>query len=115
MKKKDIDKMIKKYQPVVKRTGEQLSKALQAAEKDVAKMYKVAQIHVEIQMKNLQKEKLYYEIGKCVAEKIGKGGVNAEDLEKYKSRIMKMDSEGESVRKKLSRMSGKKNRTKKIA
>lgn len=108
MKKNDFDKMVKKYQPVVKKTGEQLSKALKAAEEDVAKMYKIAQVHVELQMKNLQKEKLYHEIGKYVAEKLIKGNLDEAGLEKYKKKILKLNSEGSKVKKKLSSISKKK-------
>ncbi|MFH1837010.1 MAG: hypothetical protein ABH862_02690 [Candidatus Omnitrophota bacterium] len=101
MEKKDIDKMVKKYQPMVKRTGEQLAKALKAAEKDVAKMYKIAQVHVELQMKNLQKEKLYHEIGKFVAERLVKGDLDLLALDKYKKSILEIDSEKEKVKNKL--------------
>ena len=111
MKKTDINKMVEKYQPVVKKTGEQLAKALKAAEEDVAKIYKVAQVHVEIQMKNLQKEKLYHEIGKYVADKLIKDYLNIADLDKYKKRILKINSEGEKVKKKLTRISGKTKKT----
>lgn len=105
MERKDIDKMIKKYQPVVKKTGKQLAEALKAAEKDVEKMYKIAQVHVELQMKNLQKEKLYHEIGKFVAEKLVKGDFDVTSLDKYQKNILKINGEKERIQKKLSRVS----------
>ncbi|MDP8257931.1 MAG: hypothetical protein P9L90_00700 [Candidatus Aadella gelida] len=107
MEKKEMDKLVKKYQPLVKKTGEQLSRALKAAEEDVAKMYKVAQVHVEIQMKNLQKEKLYHEIGKYVAKELSKGSLTAENLDKFKKKIEKINCEGEKVKKKLNSISKK--------
>ncbi len=102
MKKIDFDQMVKKYQPVVKKTGEQLAKVVKTAEKDIVKMYKIAQGHMEIQMKNLQKEKLYHELGKYVAGKLDKGELDISSLEKYKKRLTKIDSEGEKIKKKLS-------------
>ena len=104
MNKKDIDKMFKKYQPVVKKTGKQLSKAIKTAEEDVSKMYRIAQAHMEIQLKSLQKEKLYHELGKYVAKQLEKESLNLDSLDKYKKRLDKLTSEGDKVKKKLSRV-----------
>lgn len=104
MKKTDLNKLLKKYQPVVKKTGEQLAKAVKIAEDDISKMYKVAQAHVEIQMKNLQKEKLYHELGKEVARRLAKEELDIPGLEKYKTRLSKINTEGEKMKKKLSRI-----------
>ncbi|MFH1665048.1 MAG: hypothetical protein ABIA77_02755 [Candidatus Omnitrophota bacterium] len=101
MKKTDLSDMFKKYQPVVKKTGEQLSKAVKTAEEDISKVYKIAQAHIEIQMKNLQKERLYHELGKYVAGQLAKGSVDAGDLEKFKKRLEKIDSEGNKMKRRL--------------
>ena len=104
MNKTEFNEFLKKYEPLMKKTGEQLTKAVKAAEKDIAKMYRIAQTHVELQMKNLQKEKLYHELGKSVAEKLMKGGTDAAGMEKYKTRLKKIDSEGKKIKSKLSRI-----------
>ena len=113
MKKTDMDKMVKKYQPLVKKTGEQLSKAVKVAEKDISKMYKIAQAHVEIQMQNLQKEKLYYELGKYVAGKLMKGDIEIAGLEKYKKSLSKINAEGAKKHRELSRIGSPKTAKKK--
>jgi hypothetical protein len=105
MDKKDLDKLYKKYEPVLKKTGDQLSKAMKAAEKDVAKMYKIAQTHVEIQMGNLQKEKLYHSIGKDVAAGIMKGTIDIPGMEKYKKELNKLNLENEKRKKSLEKKS----------
>jgi hypothetical protein len=116
MKKNDFDKLVKKYEPVIKKTRTQLAKAVKSAEEDISKMYKIAGTHVEIQMKNLQKEKLYYELGKYVAERLEKGGVNISGLEKYKKRLDTLNTEGAKMHRKLSRIGTKaKNAPKKKA
>ncbi|MGB2629907.1 MAG: hypothetical protein WBD24_02185 [Candidatus Omnitrophota bacterium] len=115
MKKSDMNKMFKKYQPLVKKTGEQLSKAVKAAEKDISKMYKIAQTHVEMQMKNLQKEKLYYDLGKVVAGKLMKGEIEVAGLEKYKKSLNKLDSEGAKMKRELSRVGSSKTEKKKTS
>jgi len=78
-------------------------------------MYRIAQAHVEIQMKNLQKEKLYHELGKYVAGKLAKGEFDVPELEKYKKQLFRIDSEGAKVKKKLSRINiaGKSKKTSK--
>jgi len=100
-KKNNFDVLIKKYQPVMKKTGEQLAKAVKVAEKDIAKMYKLAQTHVELQMKHLKTEKLYHEIGKYAAEKILSGTLDASDMEKYKKRLERFKQDDAKIRKKI--------------
>ncbi|MFH1797756.1 MAG: hypothetical protein ABH844_00185 [Candidatus Omnitrophota bacterium] len=104
MKKTEMDSFMKKYQPIVKKTGEQLAKVAKTAEEDISKLYRIAQTHIEIQMKNLQKEKLYHEIGKYVAEQLKKEDFDISILQKYKARLEKIDSEGAKMRKKISRI-----------
>ena len=104
-KKTDLDKIIKKYQPVMKKTGQQLSKAVKAAEEDIAKMYRIAQAHMEIQVTNLQKEKIYHDIGREVAAKIMKEEVDIPSLEKYKKKLSKLDLEATKKKKAISKLS----------
>ena len=117
MKKTDFNGIMKKCQPLVQKTGEKLAEAVKAAEKDVAKMYKIAQTHVEIQMKNIQKEKIYHEIGKCVAGQLMADKISVPGLEKYKKKLAKINAENEKNKKALSRPmktgGKKKNRAKK--
>jgi hypothetical protein len=103
-KKSDLSALVKQYEPVVKKAGDQISRAMKAAEKDIARMYRVAETHVEIQMKNLQKEKLYYDIGKEVSCKIMKGGISEADIEKFKKKINKIDAEAAKKKKQLSKV-----------
>ena len=102
MQRSDIDKMIQKYQPAVRRTGEQFTKAVKAAEEDIARMYRIAQAHMEIQMTNLQKEKLYHEIGKDVALRFMKGDIDMPGLEKYRKKLKQLDSTTEKKKKTIS-------------
>jgi len=101
MEKNEFNKFVEKYQPVVKKTGEQLSKVLKTAENDLSKMYKLAQTHVELQLKNLQKEKLYHDLGKYIAGELLKESFNPK-LDQYKKQLIKMNSDGEKMKRKLS-------------
>ena len=73
------------------------------AEKDISKMYKIAQTHVEMQMKNVQREKLYHTIGREVAKNIIKGTVDPLDLEKYRKDLLKIEAEGKKMQKVISK------------
>ncbi|MDD5634282.1 MAG: hypothetical protein PHW46_03300 [Candidatus Omnitrophica bacterium] len=99
--KTDFEKLVEKYQPIVKKTGERLAETIKAAEKDVERMYKIAHSHIEIQMKNLEKEKLYHEMGKYVARRLFEGGLDVQELEKFKIRLAEIDVENEKIKKKL--------------
>lgn len=112
MRKSNIDQLLKKYEPVINKTRTQLAKAVKSAEEDISKMYKIAGTHVEIQMKNLQKEKLYHELGKYVADKLIKG-TSISGLDKYKKRLDRLNSEGAKMKRKLSHVGTKAKKTSK--
>jgi hypothetical protein len=107
VKKTDIDNLITKYQPVLKKTGDQLSKAVKTAEDDIAKLYQKVQTHLGIQMKNLKKEKLYYDIGKYVADHLEKNDFDQKIFNKFKKELTKIDSEGRKMQKKLKSIDSK--------
>ena len=90
--KEDMGNIIKKYQPSVRKTGKQLAKAVKAAEEDIARMYRVAQAQVEIQMTNLQKEKLYHAIGKEAAGMMLKGELEIPVFDKYIKKLKTLDT-----------------------
>lgn len=115
MAKTDFNKLKKKYKPVMDKTAEQVGKAIKVAEKDIIKMYKIAQTHVELQMRNLQKEKLYYELGKYVAGKIKKEENGDPALEKFRKQLIDIDAEGVKIKEKREKISkiGRKKTSKK--
>ena len=110
VKKTETDNLVTKYQPILQKTGDQLAKAVKIAEKDLSVMYQKVQTHVEIQMKNLKKEKLYYDIGKYVADRLEKGNLEIKTLDKFKKQLSKIDSEGKKMKKKLTDIDKKKTR-----
>lgn len=89
--KEDMGNMVKKYQPAVRKTGEQLAKAVKAAEDDIARMYRMAQAQVEIQMTNLKKEKLYHSIGKEAAGMMLRGELEIPVFDKYIEQLKALD------------------------
>lgn len=90
--KEDMDKLVKKYQPGVKKAGEQLTKAVKEAEDEIARMFKTAQAHLEIQMTNIQKEKMYHMIGKEAAGMMLRGELEIPVFDKYIEQLKKLDN-----------------------
>lgn len=99
---KDVKGLAKRYEPVAKQTGKQLQKAMNAAGKDLEKMYKIAHGHFDVQLKHVQKEKVYHELGKYVAERLKSGKLKVTDLEKFKKKIDGLDAEEGKIMKKIS-------------
>ena len=90
--KKDMDNIVKKYRPGVKKAGEQLAKAVREAEDEMARMYRMAYAQVEIQMTNLQKEKLYHVIGKEVSGMMLRGELEIPVFDKYIEKLKALDT-----------------------
>ncbi len=99
--KSGLSENLKKLDPLVKKAEKQLAKALKVAKEESSKMLRVAQAQIDIQMKNLQKEKIYHEIGKYIASELMKGKLDMPGLEKYKKKLEKIDSVIKSDQKKV--------------
>jgi len=104
VKKQDIDKVMEKYKPVLKKFGEDVGKAAKKGEENVVVMSKLMKIQLDLASMSLQREKLYYDIGKEVADKLMKGTLNIEGLEKYKTKLSKIKTDGDKKRKAISRV-----------
>ncbi len=102
-KKNDLNKAVEKYGPMLKKFGEEIGEAAKKGEEGVIKMSKLLKIQFDIMGLALQKEKLYYEIGKEVAGKLLTEEMDLSSLDKYKKRLSKVNSEGTKMKKTLSR------------
>ena len=114
-KKTDMNKMLEKYRPALEKFGDEMGKMAKKGEAGVVKMSKLVKIQLDMLGLTLQKEKLYYEIGKEVAEKLLKGDISLPGLDKYKKRLEKVEVEGAKKKRSLSRAGGarKKGKSKK--
>jgi transcription initiation factor TFIIIB Brf1 subunit/transcription initiation factor TFIIB len=111
--KKDMEQMAKKYHPAVKKTGEQFARAVREAEDEIARMYKIAQAQVEIQMTNLKKEKMYHTIGKEVAGMILRGELEIPVFDKYISELKTLDGKAHKSKNAIIAVGRAKNKKKK--
>ena len=115
--KGEIDNIVKKYHPAVKKAGVQLTKALREAEDELARIYKTAHAQVEIQMTKLQKEKLYHSIGKEVAGMILSGELELPAFDKYMEQLKSFEDTTQKKKNAIiaiSRTKRKKNSSKKV-
>ncbi|MEA3488752.1 MAG: hypothetical protein U9R44_00215 [Candidatus Omnitrophota bacterium] len=104
-KKTDLNKVVEKYGPVMKKFGDEIGEVAKKGEEGVVKMSKLLKIQFDILGLALQKEKLYYEIGKDVAARLLKSDLEIPGLDKYKKQLTRMEAEGEKRKKTLSRVS----------
>ena len=102
--KKDKKDLMEKYGPMLKRLGEDLDKGAKRGKEEVIKMSKLVGIQMDILSLALQKEKLFYDIGKEVAEKMLKDVEAFPELGKYRKRLSSIETKSEKDRKTLSRV-----------
>ncbi len=113
-KKNDMNMIIDKYGPVLKKFGDEVGEVAKKGEENVIKMSKIIKLQLDIMGLSLKKEKIYYEIGKEAAGKLIKGDTDFTSLEKFKTRLSKVEIDTEKRKKTISKVSkgGKKKATK---
>ncbi|MDD3088484.1 MAG: hypothetical protein PHT95_00865 [Candidatus Omnitrophica bacterium] len=111
MDTKDLGKMMEKYRPVLDKLGKDMGAAAKKGEENIVKISKSLKIQLDMLGLALQKERLYYEIGKEVAKMLIEGEVQVPGLDKYKKSLEKMRREDEKRQRAMVRISsGKKGR-----
>ncbi|MBU0570878.1 MAG: hypothetical protein KJ995_07195 [Candidatus Omnitrophica bacterium] len=113
-KKSDLNKVMEKYGPIMKKFGNEIGEAAKKGEESLVMMSKVLKIQMDILGGTLQKERIYHEIGKEVAAKLFKGGLDIPGMDKYKTRLDRIQSEEKKKKKAISqvRSAGKKTKKK---
>lgn len=114
--KGDLGKMLDKYRPALKKLGEEVGEAAKKGEENVAKMSKVVRMQLDILGIAIQKERLFYEIGKEVAGMLEAGvEIDASKFAKYKKSLESMKSEDEKRKRAISRVSSSGTKDRKAA
>ena len=89
---------------MLKKFGDEVGDAAKKGEEGVVKMSKLLKLQIDVMGLTVQKEKLYHELGKEVAEKLMKGQTEITGLEKYKKRLDKIMVQGEKAKKTISKV-----------
>ena len=103
-KKTDLNKVLEKYQPMLKKFGDEVGEAAKKGEEGLVKMSKLLKLQLDVMGLTVQKERLYHELGKEVAKRLAKGATDIAGLDKYKKRLEKIMAEGEKAKKTISRV-----------
>lgn len=111
-KRNDVSKMLEKYRPALEKLGSEVGKKAKKGEESLVTMSKLLKIQFDILGVTLQREKLYYDIGKDVADKLAKGAAEITGLEKYKKQLAKLQAEDTKKKKAMSKVksAGKKSK-----
>ena len=102
--RKEINKIVEKYRPVLKKFGDEVSQVAKKGEESVVAMSKMLKIQLDMLGLSLQKEKLYHEMGKEVAMKLMSDSFDAADLEKYKRELTRIHAASEKKKKAMSKV-----------
>lgn len=102
----ELNKIVEKYRPVLKKFGKEVSQAAKKGEESVVAMSKMLKIQIDILGLSLQKEKLYHELGKEVAMKLMSDSFDTADLEKYKRELTRIHAAGEKKKKDMTKVKG---------
>ncbi len=103
--KNDLNSMMDKYKPMLKKFGDEMGQAARKGEANVVKMSKVLKLQLDMLGIAVQKERLFYEIGKDVAAMLSEGDVDIARLDKYKKALEKMHREDDKRKRALTRVS----------
>ncbi len=103
--KRDLGGMMDKYKPMLKKFGDEMGEAARKGEANVVKMSKVLKLQLDMLGIAVQKERLFYEIGKDVAAMLIEGEVDVARLDKYKKSLEKMSREDDKRKRALTRVS----------
>ena len=106
LKKKDIQKDFAKFLDQTKdgfrRFGKDLGVLVKKSEKEIVKVSKAGKIQFDIMNLAMQKEKLYYDIGKKVASIKMKKKLDIPELAQYWMRLRKIQSGTRTKKQELS-------------
>ncbi|MCQ9206806.1 MAG: hypothetical protein NG740_02860 [Omnitrophica bacterium] len=105
-RQKELNRLLDQAKDGFRKFGKELGVLAKKSEKGLAKVSKSGKIQLDIMGLNVQKEKLFYDIGKKVADLNTKKDLGLAELESYWRKMDKIHKEVESKRKALSSVKG---------
>ena len=99
---KDLSKFLDQAKVRFQDFGKELSVLAKKSEKEIVKASKTGKIQLDIVGLNVQKEKLYYDIGKKVVSLNAKNKLEISELEPYWKKLSKIESDARGRKKDLS-------------
>ena len=99
---KDFTKFLNQTKDGFRNFGKELGVLAKRSEKEIVKVSRAGKIQFDIMNLAMQKEKLYYDIGKKVASMKAKKKLNIPELASYWSKLRKIESGTRNKKRKLS-------------
>ncbi|MBN1354561.1 MAG: hypothetical protein JW994_07850 [Candidatus Omnitrophica bacterium] len=99
---KDINKLLDQARERFKKFGKELSILAKKSEKEIVKASKTGRVQIDIMGLSMQKEKLYYDIGKKIVMLNAKKSVNVPELEPYWKKLRKIETDSRKKKRELS-------------
>ena len=107
-RQKELNRLLGQAKDGFRKFGKELSVLAKKSEKGLVKVSKSGKIQLDIMGLNVQKEKLFYDIGKKVADLNTKQDLGLAELESYWKKMEKIHKEVQSKQKALSFVNGEK-------
>jgi hypothetical protein len=98
-RKEEMGDMIERYRPQMEKFGREMKELAKKGEEGLVMASKLFKLQMEILGGVLQREKLYYEIGRKISGMLLDGTIEIEGFENYASQLMKLKDEGERKKK----------------
>jgi len=92
----EIDRLIKNAKVGFKRFSQEVGVLAKKSEKNIVKASKAGKIQIDLMGLGVQKEKLYYDIGKKVADLNVKNNLKIPELDVFWKKMQKISEETES-------------------
>ena len=102
VKKNDMSKAFDKYGPALKKFSEEVGVVAKKGEEGVIKMSKMLKIQLDMLGVSLQKEKLYYELGKKVASSRSKKEGSESVAKPLLQKLRKIETDVRSKKREIS-------------
>lgn len=104
-RQKEINRLLGQAKDGFRKFGKELGVLAKKSEKGLVKVSKSGKIQLDIMGLNVQKEKLFYDIGKKVVDLNTKKPLELVELESYWKKMNKIEKEVESKQRALSSVS----------
>ena len=100
---KDFNRFLGQTKKTFTQLGKELNILVRRGEKEIVKASKSGKIRLDIVSLNVQKEKLYYDIGKKVFSLNAKKKLDMPELEPYWKKVRKIETDARKKKRELSR------------
>lgn len=101
---KEMNKLMGQFKENLKKFGKDASIFAKKGEKGLIKASKIGRLQLDIISSNMQKEKLYYDIGKKIASLRGSKEISADVIKPHLQKIRKIETRVRNRKREISRI-----------